>query len=48
MKQKERYICNGRTFATFEEVEQYAASLGMRVTNTQTIRKGIYLITINS
>jgi hypothetical protein len=45
---KERYICNGRTFTSFEQVEEYAHSLGMRVTNTQTLRKGVYLITINS
>ena len=47
MKTKERYITNGTIFSSYEEVEEYASKLGMRITNTETIRKGVYLITLN-
>lgn len=43
--QKKKYICNGRFFATFEEVENYAKLIGKRVTNTVTY-KGRYIISI--
>jgi hypothetical protein len=48
MKTKERYIANGKIFASYEEVEQYAKEQGLRITNTETIRKNVYLITLNS
>lgn len=45
---KETYICNGKYFASFTEVEQYAASINCRVSNTETLKKGIYLISLQS
>lgn len=47
MKHKETYIVNGRYFHSYEEVVNYAASINCRVSNTQTIGKGKYLITLN-
>ena len=43
---KEKYICNGKTFASYENVVEYAASINCRVTNTTTIKKNTYLITL--
>lgn len=40
----ETYIADGRKFKTMEEVEAYAKSKGYRVVNTETIRKGTYVI----
>jgi hypothetical protein len=45
---KEKYIANGQTFSSYEDVVKYAASISCRVANTETIRKGVYLITLNS
>lgn len=47
MKSTEKYIANGSTFQSYEEVEEYAKQLGLRITNTETIKKGVYLITLN-
>lgn len=47
MKSKEKYIANGRFFHSFEEVEEYAKSIGMRITNTETVRKNTFLISLN-
>jgi hypothetical protein len=47
---KELYLCNGRILNSYDECEQYANSLAMRITNTETIRtkKGTrYIVTIN-
>ena len=41
---KETYIVNGRRFDQFEDVLEYVYELGMRITNTKTIKKGTYLI----
>lgn len=43
----EKYIANGRHFSTYEEAETYAGTLGLRITNTETIRKGVYLLTLS-
>lgn len=45
---KEKYICNGRYFKSYDEVIAYAASINCRVSNTETIRKNTYLITLNA
>ncbi len=45
---KEKYICNGRTFYSMEEVEAYAKANGWRVVNTETLRKGVYLIDVRT
>jgi len=46
--QSERYIANGLKFNSFEEVEKYANENNYRISNTETIRKGIYLIYLNN
>lgn len=46
-KTKEKYIANGKSFNSYEEVVSYAAWLELRITNTETIRKGVYLISLN-
>jgi len=43
---KEVYICDGRKFKTYEEVIYYCEANKFRVTNTQTLRKGVYLIDV--
>lgn len=48
MKTKEIYICNGRQFGSMDEVDNYCAAAGLRITNTETIRKNTYLITVTS
>lgn len=47
MKTKGKYIADGKHFESYEKVENYAKELGMRITNTETIRKGVYLISLN-
>lgn len=44
---KETYICNGRNFYSYDECVNYAASINCRVSNTQTVKKGVYLITLS-
>lgn len=41
-----KYICNGKIFRSYDDVVTYAASINCRVSNTQTIKKGTYLITL--
>lgn len=48
MKTKEKYIADGKFFASYEEVEQYAKEKGLRITNTETIKKNVFLISLNS
>jgi len=43
----EIYVADGRRFKSFEEVLTYASSIGLRVVNTETIRKGVHLITLS-
>lgn len=45
---KEIYIADGRKFKSMEEVEAYAKSKNLRVVNTETIRKGVYLIDLRT
>jgi hypothetical protein len=44
----ETYIANGKHFASFEAVAEYADANGWRIANTETLRKGVYLVTLNS
>lgn len=44
---KDRYLANGRMFNSLEEVESYASENGWRITNTEIIRKGLNLISLN-
>lgn len=48
MKAKEIYIVNGRKFSDFESALTYCESKNFRITKTETIRKGVYLITVSS
>jgi hypothetical protein len=43
----EKYICDGRIYESFDECENYAKFKGLRITNTETIRKNTFLITLN-
>lgn len=45
---KETYICNGRTFPSYEKAVEYAASINCRVSNTQTVKKFTYLLTLQT
>ena len=45
---KETYIANGQRFHTYEDMIKYAEKNLLRVSNTETIRPGVYLITLNS
>lgn len=47
MKKQEKYIADGRFFKTFQEVEEYSKLKNMRITNTETIRKDTFLISLN-
>lgn len=42
-----KYIANGFYFVSFEAVEEYAAMNGLRIANTETIRRNTYIITLN-
>jgi hypothetical protein len=45
MKTKEeRFIADGRTFKTYEEVEKYARENHYRITNTQAVNHGTKLV----
>ena len=48
MKTKEKFIVNGKIFNTYEEVVEYNKLFNFRVTNTETIKKGVYLISVTS
>lgn len=45
---KVKYIINGKSFADFEAAEAYAKENGWRITNTETLRKGVCLLTVTS
>lgn len=45
---KDVFIANGRRFSSYEDVERYARENGLRIANTEIIRKGVHLITLNS
>jgi len=44
----EKYIVNGQTFKTYDEVIAYCERNNFRVTNTETIRENVYLISVSS
>lgn len=44
----ETYIVDGRKFKSYDEVIEYCEKNNFRVTNTETIYKGIYLITVTT
>lgn len=48
LKQKEKYIVNGRRFSSYEEVEDYCEKRNFRITNTTTISRGTFLIDVSS
>lgn len=45
---KETYLVNGRKFASYDEVIAYCQQNNFRVTNTQTIGKNTYVISITN
>ena len=47
-KTTSKYIANGHTFYSYEDVEKYAEKNGYRITNTVTIKKGFTLISLTS
>lgn len=47
MKHKETYICDGKFFDSYDDVVTYAASINCRVSNTQTVGKNKFLITLS-
>jgi hypothetical protein len=44
----ETYIVNGRKFRSYDNVIKYCEENNYRITNTETIKKGVYLITVTS
>ena len=44
----QKYICNGKIFASFDDVVTYCEEKNFRVTNAQTVSKNIFLITVTS
>ncbi len=44
----ETYIVNGRKFKTYDEVIAYCTENNFRVTNTETIKNSVFLITVTS
>lgn len=44
----ERYICNGKRFSSYEEVESYCEKRGFRITNTNTIKNNVFLVDVSS
>ena len=43
---KEKYIANGNIFHSYEDVIDYCKENGYRVTNTETVKKNTYVISI--
>lgn len=43
---KETYICDGIRFKTYDEVLTYCEKNYFKIVNTQTLHKGVYLITV--
>ena len=48
MKTTEKYICNGSTFTSYENAVEYCAQNNYRITNTKTLKMGVYLLTVTS
>lgn len=45
---KQKFICNGQFFKSYDDVIAYCEKNNFRVTNTQAIRKNVYLITVST
>ena len=45
---KERYIVNGVFFPSYEDVVSYNEANRFRVVSTQTVRPGVYLVSVAS
>lgn len=43
-----KYICNGRKMNSYEDVLDYCSKHKFRITNTETIAKGVCLISVSS
>lgn len=43
-----KYICNGRKMNSYEDVLDYCNKHKFRITNTETIAKGVCLINVSS
>ena len=48
MKTNEKYIVNGKVYESYEDVIEYCKENNYRVTNTETIKKNKFLITITN
>ena len=42
------YLCDGRKFKTYEQVIIYCEANKFRISNTETLRPGVYLIDVRS
>lgn len=45
---KQKFICNGQSFKSYDDAIAYCEKNNFRVTNTQTIKKNTFLISITS
>lgn len=45
---KESYIVNGKTFSSYDEVIDYCKENNYHIQQTQTVKKGKFLIFVNS
>lgn len=45
---KEKFICNGKPFQSYEDVERYCETRRFRINNTTTIGKNTFLIDVTS
>lgn len=43
-----KYICNGRRMNSYDEVLNYCSKHKFRITNTETIARGVCLINVSS
>jgi hypothetical protein len=48
MTVQETYIINGRQYTSYEDAIAYCKKQGFRVTNTSTLKVGIYLLTVTN
>ena len=44
---KEKYIVNGHTFPTYEDVVEYNKKNNFKTTGTATVKKNVFVITVN-
>lgn len=45
---KEKFICNGKHFASYDAVETYCETRRFRINNTTTIGKNTFLVDVTS